>query len=75
MTPSQAEDYMRQAKATAEMYKQVAIAAAMKLPMPEHAAAIKRAEKIYLIMMAHAASGTGGLIDPAYFDNSLKAHE
>jgi hypothetical protein len=47
------------AKIEAEGRKQAAIAAAMKLPMPEHAAAIRAAERAYHLALADAAEATG----------------
>lgn len=52
------------AKSEAEMHKQVAMTAAMRLPMPGHLAAIRAAEREYHLALAAAAAKTG-LISPA----------
>jgi hypothetical protein len=41
------------------------MAAAMKLPMPEHLAAIRAAERAYHLALAAAADRSGGLIGSA----------
>ena len=50
------------AKLDAEGRKQASISAAMKLPMPEHAAAIRAAERAYHLALAEAADASGGII-------------
>jgi mannose/fructose-specific phosphotransferase system component IIA len=58
------------ARSLAEGRKQAAIAAAMKLPMPEHAAAIRAAERAYHLVLAEAAERSGGIIQSAPYRNA-----
>ena len=60
------------ARNLAESRKQAAISAAMKLKMPEHATAIRAAERAYHLALAEAAAATG-LIDHAPYLNAAAA--
>jgi len=49
------------------------MAQAMKLPMPEHAAAIRAAERAYHTALAQAADASGGIIQSAPYRNAAAA--
>jgi hypothetical protein len=74
MTPAEAEAHMVAARVIAEARKQVAIAAAMKLPMPAHAAAIRKAERQYCLDLAEAGRSTG-IVDHVFYTESARWHE
>jgi hypothetical protein len=62
-----------EAKIEAEGRKQTAIAAAMKLPMPGHAAAIRASERAYHLALAEAAERSGGIIESVPYRNAAAA--
>jgi hypothetical protein len=67
---AKAENAFEAAKIAAEGRKQAAMAQAMKLPMPEHAAAIRAAECAYHMALAQAADASGGIIQSAPYRNA-----
>ena len=67
---AKAENAFEAAKIAAEGRKQAAMAQAMKLPMPEHAAAIRAAERAYHTALAQAADASGGIIQSAPYRNA-----
>jgi uncharacterized heparinase superfamily protein len=58
------------AKLDAEGRKQASISVAMKLPMPEHAAAIRAAERAYHLALEEVANASGGIIASAPYRNA-----
>jgi hypothetical protein len=80
MSPSEAEDHMRATKAHAQMHLQLDLAAAAKLPMPQHAVSVKRAHRLYCLRMAAGADATIGadgtrIIDSSFYDRSAQEYE
>ena len=65
LTPSAitATAQFAEAKAYADIHKQAELAVAMKLKMPEHLAAVRKAERDYFKRLAEAAEATGGIIE------------
>jgi hypothetical protein len=70
MAIAKAEAAFALAKIEAEGRKQASMELAMKLPMPEHAAAIRAAERAYHTALAQAADASGGIIQSAPYRNA-----
>jgi hypothetical protein len=68
-----AQNAFAAAKIESESRKQAAIAAAMKLPMPEHLAAVRTAERTYHLALAEAVERSGGIIQSAPYRNAAAA--
>ena len=62
---AKAERVFAEAKVLAEGAKQVAVAKAMKMPMPSHLAAIRAGERDYHLSLARAADASSGIISSA----------
>lgn len=65
-----AQNAFKLARADAEMRKQAAMAEAMKLPMPEHLAAVRTAERAYYTALAEAADASDGIISATPYRNA-----
>jgi hypothetical protein len=61
-----AENDFEAVRNLAEMNKQAAMAAAMKLSMPSHLTAVRAAEKAYYLALAVGAEATGVISSRSY---------